>query len=123
MGEMLSTITTGYSRVMMAVEDLRSRYRELVEEMIHLKTQGMKEANPHWRQGKYLYLIHPTGPDGVRIREYIGSDPGKVAKALEEVERQRQYEKLQEELNQLRQKMGYVETAFRIFCEALDIRF
>lgn len=65
-----------------AVQALLEKRRAILEEMERLEAQGLTDANPHWREGKYLYLIHPTQPDGSRRREYVGNDPERVGPAL-----------------------------------------
>lgn len=51
-----------------------------------LEEAGTVEASEYWRQGKYLYLIHPT-TGGHRVREYIGKDAAKVQAAQDRVDR------------------------------------
>ncbi|MFZ6030497.1 MAG: hypothetical protein ACOYYS_22550 [Chloroflexota bacterium] len=51
-----------------------------------MSQQPMFNAAPHWRGGKYLYLIfHQV--NGQRERRYIGSDPENVREALAAVDR------------------------------------
>jgi len=51
-----------------------------------LEEAGTVQASEYWRQGKYLYLIHPT-TQGHRVREYIGKDAKKVQDAQDRVDR------------------------------------
>ena len=56
------------------IESLSNQCREIHARMHELKRAGLIYAKPHYRQGKYLYLIYPM-KDGERRREYIGADP------------------------------------------------
>lgn len=69
---------------------------ELNTRIEEVKAQGMAEASPHWRDGKYLYLIHPQR-NGERKREYIGADPGAQKAALQRVENWSRYQELERE--------------------------
>ena len=53
--------------------DLASKQKAMKE----LQTAGLTYAAEHWRDGKYLYLIHPSR-DGQRERKYVGADPAKI---------------------------------------------
>lgn len=60
-----------------------------------LDDAGRIYATPHWRDGKYLYLLYP-GRDqkGKRVREYIGADAARVKASLQKVENARQFDEL-----------------------------
>lgn len=66
-------------------------------ELRRLDADGRIYATPHYRAGRYLYLIHPT-KDGERRRDYIGADPAKVADALRQVDNARNYDALEAEM-------------------------
>jgi len=79
---------------------LRTHRAGLVQRIDALRRAGTVNATPHYRDGKYLYLIHPQR-DGERRREYVGSEPTKVAAALGRVERFKESERLEAELSRL----------------------
>lgn len=54
------------------IQSLAGQHREILSRMAALKRAGIIYAKPHYRQGKYLYLIYPM-QDGVRRREYVGA--------------------------------------------------
>ena len=79
------------------IESLSRKYREIITRMHELKRAGLIYAKPHYRQGKYLYLIYPM-KDGERRREYIGADPEKIKVALQAINRVHEYEALSNKL-------------------------
>ena len=79
------------------IESLSRQYREILTRMHELKRAGLIYAKPHYRQGKYLYLIYPM-KDGERRREYIGADPEKIQEALQAINRVHEYEALSSKL-------------------------
>ncbi len=79
------------------VESLSRKYREILTRIHELKRAGLFYAKPHYRQGKYLYLIYPM-KDGERRREYIGADPEKKKVALQAINRVHEYEALSNKL-------------------------
>lgn len=96
----------------------------IVRRIEELKRLGVVDAKPHYRPGRskgdYLWLIHPTAPDGSRQREYIGCEPDKVKSALDKAKRGTNLKKLESELleldmtaNQLRLKLQAVYLLFR----------
>lgn len=79
------------------IESLSNQCREIHARMHELKRAGLIYAKPHYRQGKYLYLIFPM-KDGERRREYIGADPKKIQEALQAINRVYEYEMLSNKL-------------------------
>ena len=79
------------------IESFARKYREIMTRMQELKRAGLIYAKPHYRQGKYLYLIYPM-KDGERRREYIGADPEKIEVALQAINRVHEYEALSNKL-------------------------
>jgi len=60
-----------------------------------LDDAGRIYATPHWRDGKYLYLLHPgRDQDGKRVREYIGANSDRIKETLQKVENARQFDEL-----------------------------
>lgn len=75
-------------------------------EIQQLEKEGMINAKKHWRQGKYLYLIHPQR-HGERVREYIGSDPEKIALAEKRLANYSRWYEAQAEMGDLERQMRY----------------
>ncbi len=65
--------------------------------MARLQRAGLIYAKPHWREGKYLYLIYPS-QDGQRERRYIGTHPGKIEEAQAGIRRAAEYDRLAAQL-------------------------
>ena len=68
--------------------------------MAQLKRDGLVYATEHWREGRYLYLVHPQH-DGERKREYVGTDPKKIKAAQDAIARARDYDALAERARQI----------------------
>ena len=80
--------------------DLASKQKAMKE----LQTAGLTYAAEHWRDGKYLYLIHPSR-DGQRERKYVGADPAKIAVAQASIRRAGEYDQLSREAMQIEVKL------------------
>ncbi|MDO5693666.1 MAG: hypothetical protein Q4G70_14530 [Pseudomonadota bacterium] len=80
----------------------------LEREMRKLRSKGLSYAKPHWRDDKYLYLLHPSKVGEPRRREYVGTDPKRIAAAQAAIGRAEQYDAL---AHQLRQVEGAIERA------------
>jgi len=65
-----------------------------------IKRAGLIYATEHWREGRYLYLVHPQH-DGERKREYVGTDPKKIKAAQDAIARARDYDALAERARQI----------------------
>lgn len=81
--------------------DLERLVREVEE-------QGIVDAKPHWKDGKYLYLIHPM-KDGERMREYVGADESKIQVALCKIENKARHKILSEQLATARRQYSQLE--------------
>jgi hypothetical protein len=74
--------------------------QQILDEIRDLETSGITDASMYWRDGKFLYLNHPS-QNGERVREYVGSDPDKIKEAKAQVERYQRWVKLQSELRHI----------------------
>ncbi len=90
-----------------AIRSIESRRDAIQAEMDEINRLGFCDAKPHYRDGKYLYLIHPM-VDGERKREYIGADPEKIMDALARIARKDRYEQLEQELGEVNWIMSQV---------------
>lgn len=75
------------------IEELHKELLQLEKEMAALEKAGLEYAAPHYREGKYFYLISSMR-DGQRERRYIGADPEKIRAALDAIERGKEYDAL-----------------------------
>jgi hypothetical protein len=69
--------------------------REVQERMHALKAAGLIYAAEHWRNKKYFYLIYPQ-VGGQRKRQYVGTDPDRIAEARAGIQRGKDYDLLKE---------------------------
>lgn len=90
------------------IEGLLDRRIQLIREIAALEDAGIVEASPYYRDEQYLYLIHPTQPDGSREREYIGNKPEKVQAALSRVERFKEHERKVRDLHEVEATIKFV---------------
>lgn len=73
---------------------LDTEHKALEDQMATLKKAGLIYATPHYRpklradglEVHFLYLLYPSKGAAKRKREYVGSDPAKVKKALDAIE-------------------------------------
>lgn len=94
---------------------------ETLAEIEMLQALGITHAVPHWRDKKYLYLIHPQ-VGGERKREYIGCDPVKCAEAFGRVERGKQYVKLRRRVDELDRQLHNATRELLAVYAALDAK-
>ena len=96
------------------LDNLAAEIRYWQSEIAALEAQGATQATEHWRERRYLYLMHPTR-DGRRKREYIGCDPAKVQLAQDRVNRYNKAEQHRKEIADLhRQLQLLIDTAAAI---------
>ncbi len=93
--------------------------KSLDDQMKALKRAGLIYASPHWREGKYFYLIHPTTAEG-RKREYVGTDPKRIEQAMAAIERAKQYDELRQQFDQRARELGRIERELQYLVSALD---
>jgi len=85
------------------------RRRDLLAEIAALEEAGITDAHLYWRkepgkQKRFLYLVHPQ-KNGQRRREYVGSDPGRVAEAKRMVDRYKLRTKRTQELAKINDQL------------------
>lgn len=95
------------------IQNLFKQRDQLIQEITELEELGIVQATPHYREGEYLYLIHPTQPDGSRKREYIGNKPHNIKVALDRVERFNQHSRKCRELQEVESKIKYIDRELR----------
>ena len=81
---------------------------ELQKKIDHIEQLGWVDAKPHYRNGKYLYLIYPM-VDGERRREYIGANSVKIQEALARIDRKEKYWELNKQLGILERYISQVK--------------
>ncbi len=101
---------------------LEEEYKELIAKIDNLKEQGMINASPWWKQGKYLYLVHPM-TNGHRKREYIGCDSFIIKEALAKIERWKELGRIQFIVDKLERKINKVEKILVYLQQELDPTF
>lgn len=79
------------------LENAASEMLELEQQVHAIEDQGMTDATPWWKDGKYLVMVHPQ-KDGERVREYVGADPSKVQVALCKIENRARHAQVSERL-------------------------
>ena len=105
-------------RISASLKELKQQEQSLVEQVEQLTAAGVIEATLHWREDKYLYLIFPSGSKPAK--QYIGVNTLKQNEALADVERYRQREVLQKQLEDKRQLILRTERAIEAICAGLD---
>jgi hypothetical protein len=99
--DLAERLTLRADRVPQTITVAINHYRQLVTAIDELESAGITNASIHMRDSKYMYLIHPTQPDGSRQREYIGADPDKQAAARARLERFARHQELTRQANKL----------------------
>ncbi len=94
------------------IETLERQITQIAQNMDALKKAGLVYATPHWREGKYFYLLHPQKPGQKRNREYVGCDPQRIEAAKQAIARAKQYDEFGQELSKLQYRIEQVEEAF-----------
>jgi len=107
MGQSMKTpqgreLATMAGRLPDLIDKLDAAIASTTATMKALEVAGLIYAAEHWRDGKYLYLIHPS-KDGRRERKYVGADDNKVAEARAGILRGQEYDELATRLRKLEQ--------------------
>lgn len=105
-------------RLDVMVDKLISDRKNLEENIANLKQAGISDAKLYWKDGKFLYLIHPM-VNGYRNREYIGSDPTRVKVAMESVERYKDFLDANSKLAFVNMKLQRIISALKDLLEWL----
>jgi hypothetical protein len=100
MSGLFSDIEQALAGLLADVADWREASERLQREATQLQAQGATEAKPHYKAGRYLYLIHPQR-DGQRIKEYVGADPLLQQAALNRLKRWERLTEVRAELAQI----------------------
>lgn len=98
------TLARSCDQLAAALRALDAYRAECKADLAKLIELGTVRASEHWRDGKYLYLIHPTDSAGQRKREYIGADPDRIANARAALARQRAADELAATLKTITEK-------------------
>lgn len=88
----LNTLAASLPRV---ITKLGNELADAQKRMAQLKRAGLIYATEHWREGRYLYLLHPQHA-GERRREYVGTDSKKIKAAQAAISRAHDYDALAE---------------------------
>ena len=100
-------------RALAKLEELATKIVDLEQHMQAVRDQGIVNATPHWRDGKYLYLIHPQ-KGGKRKRQYIGANETKQQIALCQVQNFELYHELEQQHQHERSRYAQLASDFRI---------
>lgn len=96
----------------------------LNEKIAKLEKEGVVNASPHWKDGKYLVLVHPDGAftkivDGKEVpyrkREYIGLESEKTDEALAKLARYDEWVKLTAERDRIHGRLSEWNTRMNCF--------
>lgn len=84
-----------------------------------LQDQGIVNANVHYKDEKYMFLMHPQ-EDGKRHKEYIGSNKTHQNATLKAVERYGLWLVVCQELDDIRARCERLERQYMTFRDNLD---
>jgi prefoldin subunit 5 len=105
----MTDIITTTENLTAKLERLIGHMRRIQARMDELTNAGMTTSKPVYRNGKYLTLVSPM-IGGARSRQYIGSDPAKIAEAMAMIDRQQEYNNLQTALADLNSNLTYIQS-------------
>lgn len=78
---------------------IKNRLKWMKGKAREIEEQGYYNGGLWWKDGIYLYKQYLKGEN--RIREYIGKDTEKIKKVMEEIERGKELENINNELNRM----------------------
>lgn len=90
------------------------------QKMMALDIDGRIYATPHYRDGKYLYLLYPSTAAETRVRQYIGKDPKKVADVLRKVDNAHRYDELERQALRIEQCITTMQYTIKSLCSDLE---
>jgi len=104
-----------------ALQPALGKRAALATELAEIETAGWCNASEYWRETDKLILIHPTPRDGgKRVREYIGSDPARIAEARARLARYARRQQLAGELQELDKRLHLALDSLDAFNRALE---
>ena len=86
-------------------ELFRARLVSNNQEARALKSLGILNASPWFKNNKYLYLVFPVKGDGLRERRYIGANSEKVEEAMAAISRAKRVAEIKKENDLLMSKL------------------
>lgn len=120
---MTNLYMTDHQRLTEATEllsNLESAIHDQEQNLKNLEAAGVIRAGIWWKDGKYLYVVHPRYQGDNRRREYIGADPEKVKTTLDAIERAKQHDSGKERLRQLNAKLDRFRYFMSMVRDALE---
>ena len=109
---LISDLSTALDNTLETIDKLDAQISEL-------KSAGVTDAALYMRSGRYAYLIHPTAEDGTRLREYIGSDPAKIANSKTAIDRYKTLCKLIDARDIRQRTLAYVIASIKTSIHSL----
>lgn len=91
-------------RALKSIQAVVSQHEKLSEELYWLEKCSRINAQPYWREGKYLYLIYPQ-VNGERQRAYIGCNRADVDRVLKAMENHRKFEALKKQIEEIERSL------------------
>lgn len=98
MNNQLTTLAKSATKLPVQFGNLEARRLAIARAMAKLKRSGLIYATEHWRNGQYLYLLHPSKVGEKRRREYVGADPKRIQLAQAAIQRAKEFDALAREL-------------------------
>lgn len=103
-----------------ATSALRAAVTDGMDRMRILQEQGLSFALPVYQNG-YLYCAHRRQKGIPRRREYVGNDPDRVRRALNEMSRGKQYIDEVRRIHDLMRGISAVQTHAQRLVRALEL--
>ena len=94
----ISSLNDAATRLPELIANVDAATAELTQRLAELKAQGLIYATEHWKDGKYMTLLYPIQPGQPRQRKYVGNDPAKVKEAQEQIQRAKDYDSIDRQL-------------------------
>ena len=97
------------------IAELEASIQAVDKRMAELKAAGLIYATEHWRKDaagepKFLYLLYPSRAGEKLRRDYVGSDPAKVAEARAGIARAQEYDQLADQQRGLTGRVYHVSS-------------
>lgn len=105
----MATVKQLLAKIQKTHDKHKATIKQLRKEQAALKKAGISYGNPSYKQGKYMRIVKPSKAGEKRAFDYIGTDPVKQQAALEALERGRQYDALEEQVQAIDASLGALE--------------
>lgn len=100
-----------FEPIAQGLDTLQEKLSSIEAEIQALEERGIIRANPHMRDGCYMYLLYPTKRGEKRKREYVGANKTNQKAALEKIKNGHKADRLIRQQEEIKHRIRRTDEA------------